>query len=79
MSYNGWKNYQSWNVSRWVFNDEACYGVRQDMKRHYTIFTERSAYATARGIFGESTPDNVLIDDPEIDWQEIANAWNEEE
>jgi hypothetical protein len=78
MGYNGWKNYATWNVNLWVMNDESIYRAWQMMQRHYTTFTARSAYATARGLFGEKTPDDVPIDDPAIDWEEIANAWNED-
>ncbi len=31
MSYNGWSNYETWNVSLWLNNDEGSYReLRQD-------------------------------------------------
>ena len=28
-TYNGWKNYETWNVALWMQNDEGFYGVAQ--------------------------------------------------
>jgi hypothetical protein len=78
MSYNGWKNYATWNVYLWVMNDEACYKEWERFKGHYGRFTAENAKATAHGLFFGKTPDDVRIDDPKIDWAEIANAWNED-
>lgn len=77
MSYNGWANYETWNINFWVMNDEACYKAWEIMKQHYETFTPKRARATARNIFGKKTPDNVRINSRSIDWQEIVNTWNE--
>ena len=29
--YNGWKNYETWNVALWIDNDRGSYGTRQAM------------------------------------------------
>ena len=79
MAYNGWSSYQTWNVNLWVMNDEACYESWKRFKTLYGMFTPKNAKATARAIFGGKTPDNVRIGSRLIDWQEIANAWNEKE
>jgi dTDP-4-amino-4,6-dideoxygalactose transaminase len=34
-SYNGHKNYNHWNVSLWLNNDENLYSIARHMKRHY--------------------------------------------
>jgi hypothetical protein len=30
MSYNGWSNYQTWNVKLWIDNEQADYGYWQE-------------------------------------------------
>ncbi len=29
--YNGWKNYETWNVALWIDNDQGSYSQRQEM------------------------------------------------
>ena len=31
MSYNGWKNYETWNVALWLDNDSGSYSMTQSM------------------------------------------------
>lgn len=33
MSYNGWKNYETWNVSLWLDNDEGTYNEVREIMR----------------------------------------------
>ncbi len=30
MAYNGWKNYETWNVALWIDNDQGAYHMRQE-------------------------------------------------
>ena len=30
MTYNGWQNYETWNVALWIDNDAGTYGMRQE-------------------------------------------------
>ena len=68
-TYNGWKNYNTWNIALWIQNDEALYNealnhVRQD-GADYTKFAMK-----LRDHYGiMQTPDGVayLGDDLDIE------------
>ena len=60
-TYNGWANYQTWNVALWMGNDEFWYNVARDCY-DYQTFVRVMLY---NGI--EATPDGVDLDDTELD------------
>ena len=57
MSYNGWKNYETWNVALWIDNDEGSYTyareqlaeIRDETEPEYTWQNKTDAvrYAAA--------------------------------
>jgi len=77
MSYNGWPNYETWNVALWFGNDEGLYrAVRAERP-----YTAAKAERVALEWMPDGTPD---FDDmggaaayDRVDWQEIAASWNE--
>ena len=58
ISYNGWANYETWNVALWLQNDAGLYSITQECG-NYENFVE---------MFGEetSTPDGVCYGDPKV-------------
>lgn len=55
--YNGHKNYNAWNVSLWLFNDESLYNAVR-----YCIKRSRNKEIAAQRLIEllpESTPDGV--------------------
>lgn len=76
MSYNGWKNRQTWNVSLWINNDEplyrlACEYVRQAKRVSYDGFVR---YA---GLGGERTPDNICYSGARLDRAALTDMLKE--
>jgi hypothetical protein len=75
MTYNGWKNWETWNVALWCDNE---YGIYQDRMRQEPRTAEQ-VEAFVRCYFPKGTPD-METQDPydsreEIDWKEIAEHW----
>ena len=60
-SYNGWKNYETWNVALWIGNDEGLYSIAREEK------TYRGFIATMRDLGSMETPDHVAWNDSGLD------------
>jgi hypothetical protein len=75
-SLNGWTNCATWNVNYWIMNDESFYRQWQQYTSPGGVHTSLTAHIIARDILGLVTPDGVHLDDPQINWEEIANLWN---
>ena len=88
MSYNGWKNYETWNVALWLDNDEGSYAWAREEAQNYLDENPDSANDAAHQLarmLEEAHDDwNPLSDQPstfcdllgaalqEVDWFEIA-------
>jgi hypothetical protein len=57
ISYNGWENYETWNVALWINNDEGLYNLAMDAG-DYETFLELVGNAT--------TGDGVRYNDPKV-------------
>lgn len=81
MTYNGWANYETWNVALWIDNDEGLYLEKCRFLRTADDegLTPDSVESFCRDLFPEGTPD---MDGPAamalVDWEELADAWREE-
>jgi hypothetical protein len=79
MSYNDWKNWETWNVVLWCDNEEGIYRARMDQKPR----TADECEAFVREYFPNGTPDMQGDDRPDpylhaatsVDWDEIASHW----
>ncbi|MGQ2908756.1 MAG: DUF7249 family protein [Aliihoeflea sp.] len=77
MTYNGWKNYETWSVSLQVQNDEGLINAMLK-QREETDFTADSAEAFCRECFPSGTPEMDHSSEMDIvDWAAIAAAFNE--
>lgn len=67
--YNGWKNYETWNVSLWIQNDEGLYSMAKAFKhkyKPYDSFVESLRELGTEPIAME-TPDKVAWNDSGLD------------
>ena len=69
--YNGWKNYETWNVALWIQNDPGLYGMAIDCGS-FESFRDM-----AEACDMHTTPDHVAWDLPCIDRDAIKNMFKE--
>lgn len=80
--YQGWANYETWNVVLWLGNKEAAYKVAMNqIVFNVTLQLTKKAqsYATAvesaaHRAFGTETPDGVRLTSAKskVDWEDAA-------
>jgi hypothetical protein len=69
--YNGYANYQTWNVCLWIGNDEGLYNLASDCT-DYAEFVENM-----RELGSMETADNVAWNDSGIDMGEMKEFWDD--
>lgn len=69
--YNGWKNYETWNVALWIGNDEGLYNWSREY-RDYGTFA-----ASLRDADILETPDHVAYNDSELDIEALNDLFVE--
>ena len=76
-TYNGWRNYETWNVALWIQNEEALYALAR-LTNNYEEFiaTGRTSFVSLEA----KTPDGVKWNDPKVDVEELNEMiWNDKE
>ena len=68
MTYNGYKNYETWNVCLWISNDESLYDLSR-VCANYDEFVD-----SLREVDYLETPDNVALNDSGLDIDAINEA-----
>jgi len=61
MSYNGYENYETWNVALWIQNDEGLYNYAKECGS-YQVFSD-----SMREVGYTETPDRVAYNDSGLD------------
>ena len=60
--YNGWENYETWNVALWIQNDEGLYHLARECDDYEDFVDALEACTFNR----KSTPDGVNWRDPKV-------------
>ena len=66
-TYNGWTNYQTWNVVLWIENDEDLY----NLVNQFEIACYEDLLDVLYDCGSKETPDGVKWTDPKINRAEI--------
>lgn len=78
MSYNGYANWETWNVMLWLQNEETLWNIFSNKMRIFIragalrsdiVYCVKSSYAEMYG--GARTPDGVSLENPDISWDEV--------
>jgi len=64
-TYNGWANYETWNVTLWIQNDEGLYNVAKQCRNYQELVD------LLYDCGSKETPDGVKWDDVKIDGLEV--------
>ena len=64
-TYNGWKNYETWNVALWIQNDEGFYSIAQECSDYYDLLI----HLQNNGV--DETPDRVDFEDDSLDYEAL--------
>lgn len=76
MSYNGCKNYETWNVKLWIANDEGLYQFAISCG-DYDCFKSSLREVGEHSSIAYETPDGVAWNDSNIDLSEMQEFWSE--
>ena len=75
-TYNGWTNYETWNVTLWLQNDEGLYSLTKEWLDHQRENDDLPEYEifrhTLTELCGDKTPDGVEWNDPRINGLEVS-------
>lgn len=74
-TYNGWANYETWNVAFWIENDEFLYESAMLFKHKYKPYKQfveyMKSFDSETGDVRLQTPDGVSWNDSSLDIEEL--------
>ena len=76
-TYNGWKNYQTWNVALWIGNDEGMYRAAVDFARRCKGRALYRLFVDSMGLAGTYTADRVKWDGSKLDYRALNDMMRE--
>ena len=78
MTYEGWKNRQTWNVSLWLNNDYNMYTAAVAfMQKHRDAKHPYAQFIASQGMQDERTGDNIAWLGSRLDYKELDDMMRE--
>jgi hypothetical protein len=76
--YNGWSNYETWNVALWILNDEGLYNMAREYRHKVHPYKEFiDAIRDFGGDIAFQTPDKVAWNDSGLDIEALDQMMEE--
>jgi hypothetical protein len=77
--YNGWTNYETWNVALWIGNDQGLYNLARECaeRNKRTPYTDFIDALDGAGDISKRTPDGVAWTSRKVSKHEINNMMRE--
>lgn len=83
-TYNGWTNYETWNVALWIGNDEGLYNMAREYRtKGYKAFVDALRSLDFENLDGTKqlicieTPDGVAWNDSGLDIEALDEMMGE--
>ena len=70
-TFNGWANWETWNVALWIQNDQSIYDAARRSRNYQDLVAELREFGR------KETPDGCRWDDPAIDGLAICQMMDE--
>jgi hypothetical protein len=75
--YNGYKNYETWNVSLWINNNEPLYRLAVSFMNSYKGRRPYLDFIAAEHMSLDRTPDGVWYADKQLSLRELNSMMRE--
>ena len=75
-TYNGWKNFETWNVALWIGGDQGLYNFAKAFVS-YDDFVANLKEVSGDSSIGYQTPDGVAWNDSGLDHSELDDMLKE--
>ena len=76
-TYNGWKNYETWNIALWLQNDEGLYNMTREFMAVYKGRTPYKNFVGENSDILIKTPDKVSFTDRKLSLTELNRCMRE--
>ena len=82
MAYNGWANYETWNLHLWLSNDEGSQAMAQELCQGVELYEAADRlkdwadeYVEGLGLAPSFASDLLVASLSSVDWRELAEAF----
>ena len=76
-TYEGWKNYATWNVSLWLNNEFGIYTGAVDFMKDYKGNHPYKDFCEDSGLSTQQTPDRIRWVSDQLDYDELNSMMRE--